>query len=93
MIPKKRKQSKQHRHGVGVRPLPTNSVGHLKESCAASNEALAESPQNTEITVAPSGEYQCSKHGDWGDPNCIECVELLQKLVSDKNGYLTGDLK
>ena len=39
------------------------------------------------------GEYDCSKHGKIGDPNCRECWENLKRLTEDKNAHLVVDRK
>ena len=35
--------------------------------------------------------YNCSKHGNIGDPDCEECRENLRKLCTDKNTLLVNE--
>ena len=37
--------------------------------------------------------YNCSKHGNEGNPNCNECIENLKRLCEDNNALLIGDFK
>lgn len=33
--------------------------------------------------------YECSKHGNTGNPNCKECWDNLKRLAKDNNAYLS----
>ncbi len=35
--------------------------------------------------------YEGPKHGSNGNPDCSICWEMLEKLLQDKNMYMTGD--
>lgn len=35
--------------------------------------------------------YNCSKHGNIGDPDCEECWDNLRKLAQDNNAIIIGD--
>ena len=38
-------------------------------------------------------DYNCSKHGNIGHPECEECRENLRRLAQDKNVNLIGDIE
>ena len=35
--------------------------------------------------------YNCSKHGNIGDPNCQECRDNLKRLCDDNNAVLINE--
>ena len=37
--------------------------------------------------------YYCSKHGNEGSPNCLECINNLKRLAEDNNAIIIGDFK
>jgi hypothetical protein len=37
--------------------------------------------------------YECSKHGTEGNPNCAECKAVLKELADDNNALLIGDFE
>lgn len=35
-------------------------------------------------------DYNCSKHGNIGHPDCKECIENTKRLCSDNGAYIIG---